>query len=94
MNASSVNSSIAAIPVWKQIFMGSGTGITNCNDLPVFSCAYAYSSNANTPGNGYIVTTLGASDNYKVQIAVSLSTGEVKTRGFTETAWSNWVNIS
>lgn len=38
--------------------------------------------------------TVGASDAYKIQIAVHTLTGNMTIRSFSETKWCEWVTIS
>lgn len=74
--------------------MNSAPAILDCNDLPIFSCGYTYISTANSPGQAYIVTTLGANEFYKIQIAIDTNSADLKTRGCVEGKWSNWVTKS
>lgn len=72
-----------------------GTGRpTDCNDLKVGSIAYAYSATANSPGTtaGWVIFTFGPSEKYKVQLAILTTSGEIKTRGLSDSGgWTAWV---
>lgn len=75
---------------WQKLFMAGKNAITDCNDLPDFSCAYSYSDNANRPFEGTsFVLTFGCGGGYSIQLAVSTS-NTYKHRIRISTGWSSW----
>lgn len=70
----------------------------DCNNLPLWSAAYTYVENPNSPGPSYIVITVGADNRYIVQIAVNCFTAIVKVRGKSVSdstpVWTEWKQIT
>lgn len=63
--------------------------ITDCNDLPIGYCGYTYSTTRNAPDAYILVQCLGASNNYKLQIAVG--TEKFWHRYCIDGIWRKWV---
>lgn len=81
---------------FKTYTVGSGTGskLTDCNDLPLYSIGYVYPTAKNnafsTSNMVFTIGTILSSIVYKVQFAISSDDGSLKTRYKSNGGWTAW----
>lgn len=81
---------------FKTYTVGSGTGseLTDCNDLPLYSIGYVYPTAKNnafsTSNMVFTIGTILFSIVYKVQFAISSDDGSLKTRYKSNGGWTAW----
>lgn len=81
---------------FKTYTVGSGTGseLTDCNDLPLYSIGYVYPTAKNnafsTSNMVFTIGTILSSIVYKVQFAISSDDGSLKTRYKSSSGWTAW----
>lgn len=81
---------------FKTYTVGSGTGseLTDCNDLPLYSIGYVYPTAKNnafsTSNMVFTIGTILYSIVYKVQFAINSDDGSLKTRYKSNGGWTAW----
>lgn len=76
--------------ILKRYRLLEGEPLTDCNDLPLNSVGYTYSSSLNSPGSYYHIFTYGYSEELKVQIAIRHTDSKLVTRGLQGGTWREW----
>ena len=76
---------------FKAYSIGSGSELTDCNDLPLYSIGYVYPTAKNNAFSiSNMVFTIGTSSVYKTQFAISSEDGSLKTRYKSSGGWTSW----
>lgn len=91
VNGNLVKTNETVSSYFKAYSIGSGSELTDCNDLPLYSIGYVYPTAKNNAFSiSNMVFTIGTSSVYKTQFAISSEDGSLKTRYKSSGGWTAW----
>lgn len=91
LNGNLVKTNETVSSYFKAYSIGSGSELTDCNDLPLYSIGYVYPTAKNNAFSiSNMVFTIGTSSVYKTQFAISSEDGSLKTRYKSSGGWTAW----
>ena len=91
LNGNLVKTNETVSSYFKAYSIGSGSELTDCNDLPLYSIGYVYPTAKNNAFSiSNMVFTIGTSSVYKTQFAISSEDGSLKTRYKSSGGWTSW----
>lgn len=91
VNGNLVKTNETVSSYFKAYSIGSGSELTDCNDLPLYSIGYVYPTAKNNAFSiPNMVFTIGTSSVYKTQFAISSEDGSLKTRYKSSGGWTAW----